>query len=705
MSDQYRPPQPPAPAKSSRIKPGIVVAIVATLLLGCCIATSFLWLLVDGFTRTPGAGFTPPPADSVVETEEWGTVPAGYIWVVLSGGEGRAAADEIAEAGGGAVIGEIGDIGLYQIRTTATDEQGLRAALDAARADKRVDSAFPDQLVTPDVTGTRCTPLSDTVYGGRTFDVIGVQRAWDVVKSSGVSLAPVRVGVLDTGVYRATGEFEGAVKVETSGADDSLKAKAAAYGSHGTAVTGVIAADAENAGVAGVASVLGDKMSVSVTNIWGSEYSTWKPAAPGADDAYMDDAGQSWAVGDLVAMKKQISGGATIINCSWGNRSADPFLVNAYKRFFAEMAKNKPEVLFVCSAGNEGKAPSGSTSLPGGLTSPNMITVGSVDANGNRSSFSNTAGSGFTVDIAAPGNDIPIGTGDDGAVITADGTSFSTPQVTATAAMLRAIDPSMDAAALKELILATASPGVTDAAGLQSIPAPKELGGRVLSTEFAVLAAANKVRAAKNLPALDGSSLAAVRIDLTAEPTAQGAWAVTASVPDAGAKGTSAELTYNGSGSISGRTVQQPGKGGTAKWTVTVSGDSMTVHVKRADTGACWRVVLPGGEALAPEPAADPGFVGWFSYTEPPSSGDRGMDLRIHIDEQGAVTGEASDGQGHDHYYDVSGTLSGGEFRGVAASRDLKEAYDWELVGSVKGGVLTIYPVGWSAWQMPMKRE
>lgn len=730
MSDQGRTPQqyPTAPPVVPPYRPkraartGAIIAVVVVVALSCVAGGAFIAMLVDAFSRTPGAAYFPPKPESVIATQEWGEVPVSYIGVVLRDGQNRREAEALATTLGGKVIGEVADIGLYQISTTAVDEAGLRSALEAARAQPDVEFAFPDQAVMLDVTGVRCTPLAETVYAGpvgRTYNVIGVQRAWDTVKASGVPLSEVRVAVLDDGLWRASGEFDGAVRVDTSGAEDLLADKlfedgaTVPEGSHGTAVSSIIAADPDNAGLAGVASVLGDKMRVSMTNIWGAEYGTDHVVDPtSGKPTYQDSDGFSWSIGSLVAMKKQISDGATIINCSWGNSQADPAVAAAYKRFFEQTAKSKPNVLFVCSAGNEGQAVDGARRFPGGLSLPNMITVGAVDGNGRRTEFSNTSSANYAVDIAAPGGEVPIGMADDGSVITAGGTSFATPQVTATAAMLRALDPSMDAAALKELILATAAPGVTNAEGTESVPAPEALGGRVLSAEFAVLAAANQVRAAKGLPPLDGASLGSVRIDLTAQPTADGRWDVVADVPDVGPKGTTVELTYNGAGSIGGRTTQKLAKSGKAKWIATVSGDSMTVHVKRADTGACWRVVVkgdgapPAAEQAPPAAPADPGFVGWFYFKERPQSEKRGADLRINIDPQGNVTGTmVMNSDPKNHRFDVAGVLRDGQFNANARSLYPEHFNDWQLVGSVKDGVLTITPVGWSGWQMNMQRE
>ncbi|QND63391.1 S8 family serine peptidase [Mesorhizobium loti] len=139
---------------------------------------------------------------------------------------------------------------------------------------------------------------------------------------------------------------------------------------------------------------------------------------------------------------------------------------------FVEMANEESSLsstLFVVASGNAGSPLDDDPLYPGrngGLTSPNVLTVASVDGDGKLSSFSNW--SSTYVDIAAPGCRVPslsfspeIKKFFDEKV---SGTSFSAPQVTWTAAAIRSVRPFDKAAALKIRLLAGADvvPALTD---------------------------------------------------------------------------------------------------------------------------------------------------------------------------------------------------------------------------------------------------
>src|SRR5262249_51030991 len=84
---------------------------------------------------------------------------------------------------------------------------------------------------------------------------------------------------------------------------------------------------------------------------------------------------------------------------------------------------------------------------------PHVVAVGAINQDGNRADFSEAGG---FVDLAAPGNNVlsvgPKGPGH----LVGQGTSFATPFVTATAALVRAYYPKLTAAQVKHRLEATA---------------------------------------------------------------------------------------------------------------------------------------------------------------------------------------------------------------------------------------------------------
>lgn len=122
---------------------------------------------------------------------------------------------------------------------------------------------------------------------------------------------------------------------------------------------------------------------------------------------------------------------------------------------FAEAAGRHPEILFVVSAGNDGRDIDAAPLYPAAFALDNMIVVTSTDAFGRLAPESNWGAR--TVDIAVPGERIDV-IDHRGARGKASGTSYAVPRVAALAARLMARHPDWDATRLKAEILALAAP-------------------------------------------------------------------------------------------------------------------------------------------------------------------------------------------------------------------------------------------------------
>jgi len=143
------------------------------------------------------------------------------------------------------------------------------------------------------------------------------------------------------------------------------------------------------------------------------------------------------------------------------------------------------ETLYVAAAGNDDVALDDTDFYParsGGRASPNILTVASVDSDGQLSWFSNS--SARFVDIAAPGCRVPVLSyeADPQGMVPAEGTgtSFSAPQVSWVASMISGAVGSGDrrASSVKKRILASADivPALAD----------KVTDGRVLNPKKAL---------------------------------------------------------------------------------------------------------------------------------------------------------------------------------------------------------------------------
>jgi hypothetical protein len=563
-----------------------------------------------------------PDRSSLIETSDWGEVPANQVMVMLKVGKGRKDADRLASSLEGQVVGFFSYINLYQIETSGTTEAELKDSVAKAKQDPDVELAFPNQESYPDVTvqGKECSPLDDPVYteGGRGkgYEMIGVQNAWDLIRVSGLSLSNVHVGVVDDGLYKGGDEYNGKAKIDTStqGSElqnslgkvydnqGNLKHDFTVVGSHGTGVMNIIAANPDDGGITGIASPpLGDKLETSMINYNAPPYGSNPESAPDPNDptkvAWAN--GKTYAFGDLLAINKSITDGARIISCSWGNRSADPDMAAAYKKFFEKMANDHPDVLFVCSAGNDEIAPDGATSFPGGLALPNMVTVGNVMNDGAKAKSSNVDnGTSYEVTLAAPGEESVYGFDNKGGIANKwGGTSMATPQVTSAAALIRALNPGLTASQIKEILAQTARTNV-DIDG-KNVPAPSTLGAGILAIDQAVFKVINDQRIKMHLDPFKDieSALKLARVDLAAEndPASPNDWKVTAQILalDAKAKGADVILDLQGEGAVGGNKRQHLANSGSLTWDITLK-DTATVLVKRLDTNGCSSVYLSG---------------------------------------------------------------------------------------------------------------
>lgn len=118
-------------------------------------------------------------------------------------------------------------------------------------------------------------------------------------------------------------------------------------------------------------------------------------------------------------------------------------------------ARARPDMLFVVSAGNNGRDIDAEPVYPAALALPNQIVVTSCDAAGRLGPGSNWGAR--AVDVMVPGEELPV-LDHLGRPGTASGTSYAVPRVAALAARLLAANPAWRAGELKRAIVARAEP-------------------------------------------------------------------------------------------------------------------------------------------------------------------------------------------------------------------------------------------------------
>ena len=428
----------------------------------------------------PAAGASPGVGPAVA-TDAAG--PSGQVAVVAQFAPTVVAAGRVAAAALGRPV-RAEPAGRYVAAVPAA-----QAAADVARlrAQPGVRYAEMAQLVhstggpvNPDdpcyVTG--CTALVDgnpnypTIAGQGYLATIGAPAAWAVSKGAGI-----KVAVLDTGVDLTHPDLQGPavgssypydkIVNETNVCATDLACGDAAPGDdngHGTHVSGILAAITDNA--TGVAS-LGWDVDVDVYKV-------------------LDQNGNGNTADVDTAIYDAVAAGDRVINLSLANYSCqqdlsqcgpDPDEQAAVEYAIAH------DVVVVAAAGNGLPGQPGDSGDTYPASYPGVLAVAATDNAGTVQSFSQWGGA---ANIAAPGTGI-VSTWNDGGYAVLDGTSMSTPQVSAAAALLMAARPSLSAQQVVQILESTSrataggnpiNGGLLDAgAALQSAETPSRYLG------------------------------------------------------------------------------------------------------------------------------------------------------------------------------------------------------------------------------------
>jgi hypothetical protein len=255
------------------------------------------------------------------------------------------------------------------------------------------------------------------------------------------------IAIVDTGVDEDSPEFAGRISPLSrdivgagrpiSGEDD-----------HGTHVALIAAAARNNTGILGIAF---DATILALRTDAIGSCATDNPQNVEADCKFADG-----AIADAITFAS--TNGAKVINISLGGSGASQRLRDA-----VTAAVNRGS-LIVVSAGNDRlDQPESFATLLDQAGSGGVVIVGSVDADGQMSSFSNRAGSQNTHYLAARGKGIccvyengQLYVDDEGFAYLMSGTSFSAPQVSGAAALLAQAFPNLTGRQIAAILLQSA---------------------------------------------------------------------------------------------------------------------------------------------------------------------------------------------------------------------------------------------------------
>jgi subtilisin family serine protease len=272
--------------------------------------------------------------------------------------------------------------------------------------------------------------------------------------SAGRTGQSVTIAVIDTGIDEDSPEFAG--RVSPLSRDVAGTRPLTGSDDHGTSVAMVAAAARNDTGVVGIAfdSTI---MALRSDTVGSCE----------SGNTTDDDSGCSFADSTIArAIDYASSNGAKVINLSIGGEGVSQGVLNA-----VSAAANRG-LIIVVAAGNEGLAQpesfaAGVDQAGGGA----VIVVGSVDADGSMSSFSNKAGPQNQHYMTALGSRICCTYRDGQLYVDAggysyllSGTSFSAPQVSGAAALLAQAFPNLTGRQIADILLRSAfdvgAPGV-----------------------------------------------------------------------------------------------------------------------------------------------------------------------------------------------------------------------------------------------------
>lgn len=242
--------------------------------------------------------------------------------------------------------------------------------------------------------------------------------AWNITEGNGINVA-----VLDQGIELTHDDLQDNIS-QNSYDTESNSSPSQVFGFHGTHVAGTIAAIKDNS-----LQVVGVAPQATLISVSNSLDGTPNSRIKRAD-------GINWAW----------QNGADIISNSWGSAVQYDMIDDAIENALTS-GRNGLGTIVVFATGND----FGAVGYPAN-SNPDILSVGSITSNGDRSNFSNF---GNQLDVVAPGSGI-LSTITNNGTDTFSGTSMATPHVSGIAALILSENPNLTFQQVNDIIENTA---------------------------------------------------------------------------------------------------------------------------------------------------------------------------------------------------------------------------------------------------------
>jgi subtilisin family serine protease len=309
---------------------------------------------------------------------------------------------------------------------------------------------------TPPITGTPTTSTPTTAVIATTPSTVNYndaeyQRSNAAVAanalaaySAGATGAGVKIGIIDSGLSNAGGQFTG--RIDPASTDLVANRGITDEGGHGTSVAGVAAAGRDGSDILGVA--FNATLLIARTDTVGS-------CASSGGCTHNDN-----ALAQGIDLARQ--NGVRVINMSLGGSQANGTVVAAVRRAAAA------GIIVVISAGNDGTAnPDAFAQIASDAATNGMVIIaGSHDAAGVTSSFSDKAGTYGQFYLTALGERVRSFDENFGHFLFS-GTSYSAPTISGAVALLAQAFPNLTGKQIISLLYSTATDAGT--AGVDTI--------------------------------------------------------------------------------------------------------------------------------------------------------------------------------------------------------------------------------------------